>query len=296
MIPSILNLLMRGWLTEVEAPTPIANGEVLSISNYGCNVNSAGFMVFRQQVVSNFLQSDFTPFTQQYSAGTTNVLEPAKQQSYPVKTFTNRLNYTPAQIRQCEAIQDWGLFQRHSESVMMSWDRFVENAAVFGIPSAGIPGLLNSPIPQAIENANFYNGSLNGVQMVDIFLNWASYMYISTNFRFKPQVLALSPRLVDILGRTPFSQPGTLTPLSALDVLNERMAKRYGNISRVVEVPIMEAAKFMAFLPADPEKIGLGVIDMTYDDYNSSIETTGGCLGVVIQHSEAGLIVRTPNS
>lgn len=299
MLPDILIKEMRGFIEERLAPTPYAAGMILPVSNYGQTVFSPGYMKTRRTIVSNYKVADFTPFTgDKVNSGTTTILDNPRLFKWNNKAWDNITETPPAVIESCRTIHNWDIFREIAKSADEGWNAFIENTAVYGITGDQIPGLLNgSGIPQAIETANFYNGSLNGSQMVDLIVDWAGAVRRNSGYRYKTSVLAISPKLHQQLNKTTFAIVGSTTSYSVLQVLQERLQFLDPNY-RIVEAPANETGKFMAFLPYDPELVGLGVVNLKqYVRYGGEkIEYVGSTLGVVAEQPESSLIVRTPNS
>lgn len=298
MLPDILLRQLKGIIEERMSPTPFSRGEILPISNYGQTTYSPGYMKFRRTLVTNYKVYDPTPFTGQKITGTTSILDNPRLFTWRNKVWDTATDVTPAQLEACESVLDYNLVLEIAKSADEGWNNFLENVAVFGVTGDQIPGLLNgSGIPQAIDLNNFYNGSLNGSQKVDILVDWAGAVPRFTNYRYSTSVLALSPRLMQDLNKTTFAITGSTTSLSALSVLKERLMNLNPEY-RIVEAPILEQAKCMAFLPYDPELVGFGVVDLRQWVRlgGEKIEHAGASMGIVAEQPESAIIVRTPNS
>jgi hypothetical protein len=298
MLPSIILQQMQGIIQERQAPTPYARGEILAISNYNQSLGTTGFTKMRATLVTTFRSVDYSPLSGNNTiTGTTQLLDSPRLVGWRAKDFNTISEFSPGQIEVCSKYENFDMFIDVADSADLGWANFNENLAIYGHTADQIPGMLNgSGIPQTIDLNNFYNGSLNGSQMVDILLEYASLTKRQTGYTYSPEVMAIPSKLWLQLNKVTFAIAGSTTRESALTVLEDRLRKVNPNY-RIVESPTQDNAKFIAFLPFDPDLIGLGVVDLKqYIRYGGEkIEHAGTALGVVAQQSSSGLIVKMAN-
>jgi hypothetical protein len=296
MLPDILLRELRGIIEERMAPTPFAKGEILPISNYGMELFTPGYQKYRSTIVSSFRVYNPAPFSGKQNIGTTSILDNPRLVTFRNKNWASGIEINPAMLEAARAINNYDVITEAAKSTDDGFNNFIENAAVFGVTGDQIPGLLNgSGIPQSVETANYYNGSINGSQIVDNIIEWAGAVRRFSNYRYQTEVFVLSPRLRQQFNKITFAIAGSTTDRSVLSVLKERLMDLNPNY-RIVEAPICEQAKFMAFLPYDPELVGLGVVPLRQYVRPEKLDWHGSTLGVVAEQPESSLVVRTPNS
>jgi hypothetical protein len=255
-----------------------------------------GYSKYRATIVSNFRVYNATPWSGRQILGTTSILDNPRLVTWRNKGFASGIEVTPAMLEAAMKVNNYDVITEAAKSTDDSWNNFIENIAVFGNTADNIPGLLNgSGIPQATDASNFYNGSLNGSQMVDIVVDWAGAVRRFSNYRYQTEVLVMSPRLLQQFNRITFAITGSTTDRSVLSVLMERLQNLNPNY-RIVEAPACEQAKFMAFLPYDPELVGLGIVPLRQFTQPNKLDWHGSTLGVVAEQPESSLVVRLPNS
>lgn len=296
MLPDILLRELRGIIEERMAPTPFARGEILPVGNYGMELFTPGYSKYRATIVTNFKVYSPTPFSGRPIIGTTSILDNPRLVTFRNKSWASGIEITAAMLEAAKSINDYDVIVESAKSTDDGWNNFIENCAVFGVTGDQIPGLLNgSGIPQASDASNFYNGSINGSQMVDTIVDWAGAVRRFSGYRYSTEVLVMSPRLLQQLNKITFAITGSTTDRSVLSVLMERLNNLNPNY-RIVEAPICEQAKFMAFLPYDLDLVGLGVVPLRQFESANKLDWHGSTLGVVAEQPESGLIVRLPNS
>jgi Uncharacterized protein conserved in bacteria (DUF2184) len=274
-------------VAEIAAPTPLAGGQLITTTDMGMTLCSSGVTITQYGIASNYLELDATPWGQLQTAGTTNVTTEAEV-SYGVKRFIHRVPFTPYQLEmaRCNNIS-W--VDETVRSALLAWDAEVEAAAIYGIPSHNVPGLLwGSGIPQFTDSLNYFNGSLSGQQMVEGILRWITTVYEGSNYRYSTDTIGMPPTLIKVLNNTNYISGQTA---SALSVLKERIANS-AVPHDIVAISSFESANMMVLLPSGADKIALVSTQPTVRALPERLETVGIIAGVIPVHPNSSAIVR----
>lgn len=288
MFLSSLNKQIQLMVKEIPSPTPLAAGQLIKQDSMGLTLCSTGITIGQWGIASNFLELDATPWAQLHTAGTTNVTTES-QVSYGVKRFIHRAPYTPYQLEmaRCHNI-DWA--RETVASALLAWDAMIENAAIYGIPTHNVPGLLwGSGIPTYVSPVNYFNGSLSGQQMVEEMLVWITKVNEGSDYRYKTSVIGLPPTLVKVLNNTNYI---TGQSESALEILKKRI-QMSSCPHEMVAISSFEKANMMAFLPDGNELMMVNTAP-TVRALPERIECSGIIAGVIPTHPNSCLIVKLP--
>lgn len=271
------------------APTPLVQGQLMKVSPLGLDFCKTSIEIEQITIGSNFLEFDTTPWAQRYTAGTTNLNQEGKI-SYGVKKFMNRNPFDPWQLK-AAACGNLNWLTETTMSALLAWDAMNEAAAVYGIPQLGVSGLLwGSGIPQAVETLNYFDGSLNGVQLVDAVMKWVDRVHYATQFRYRSNVIGMPPKLVKVLNDTLYITGQTANCLS---ILKDRIS---GSLSKpeLVSITSFNDLNIMAFIDDDVEKIALCRTELASETHSSQLDFAGVAGGVIALHPYSHLIVRLP--
>jgi hypothetical protein len=230
---------------------------------------------------------DATPWGQLQTAGTTNITTEAEV-SYGVKRFIHRAPFTPYQLEmaRCNNI-DW--VDETVRSALLAWDAEVEAAAIYGIPTHNVPGLLwGSGIPQFTDSLNYFNGSLSGQQMVEGILRWITTVYEGSNYRYSTDTIGMPPTLIKVLNNTNYI---TGQVDSALSVLKSRIANS-AVPHDIVAISSFESANMMVLLPSGADKIALVRTEPTVRAMEERLECVALLGGLIPVHPNSAAIVR----
>jgi hypothetical protein len=284
---SSLNNRIQIQVAEIAAPTPLAGGQLIAQDDMGLTLCSTGITISQYGLASNYLELDATPWSHYHTAGTTNFTTEAEV-SYGVKRFIHRAPYTDYQL-ELAACNNINWIDETVRSALLAWDAEVEAAAIYGIPTHNVPGLLwGSGIPQFTETNNYFNGSMTGQQMVEAILRWITVVYEGSSYRYSSNVIGMPPTLIKVLNNTNYITGQTD---SALSVLKSRIAMS-AVPHDIVAISSFEAANLMMLLPSESNMISMVNSEVRVRSLPERLECTGIIAGVIPRHPQSAICVR----
>lgn len=304
------NALMNGLATEVLEQTvtelPILGGDVIALSNYGKGLYDAGISWTNYSMTANFIRAQDAPFlVTEY--GTCVIQEEPRPIFQAIHVESCKVSFNHLAFKRMEqqgTIIDW--YTAQLKAKVQAWDEKLSATILWGIPSVGVPGLLQgSGIPMISSTVNMSTAPIDTVinEFVRICLTPAK----NSVYVYKPSLVALPADLYDVLNTRSFSTTGATTE-TVLDVIKQRLASSAGYnkpsdpVFKFTAVPQFNSNKLITILPTDANQIGAGVFDLTSfyspdnsESTNDSAEMLassheGGYLGVVCKRPIAGLI------
>lgn len=306
------NALMAGLATEVLEQTapalPILTGDVVALSTYGKGMYDAAISWTNYSLTANFIREQDAPYlVTEY--GTVQVIEEPRPVVVLIHTEASKVSFNHTAFKKAEAqgtIIDW--YTAQLKAKVQAWDERCANVLLYGVPSIGVPGLLQgSGIPSIASTVNL------SVAAIDLVINEIIRICLTpaknSVYVYKPSMVALPSDLFDILNTRSFSTTGATTE-TILDVTIQRLKTSAGYNKpgdpqwMFTAVPQFNASKLMTVLPMDANQIGGGLWDLQefYSPDNSesargnsqeymASSHSGGFCGIVARRPQAGLVV-----
>lgn len=275
------NALMDGLATEVLAQThpelPILSGDVIALSNYGKGMYDAGISWTNYSMTANFIREQDAPFLVT-EVGTVQILEEPKVVFQPIYTEGCRVAFNNLAYKRMIAqgtIIDW--YKSELVAKAQAWDEKIAQILLFGVPSIGVPGLLQgSGIPMISSTINLSTAPIDTVinEVIRIALTPAK----NSLYVYKPNKIAMPSDLFDILNTRSYSTTGA-TIETVLDVIIKRLSTSAGYNKPgdptfvITAVPQFNSNKLMTVLPEDANQVGAGVWDL--ESFANNMNTEG---------------------
>jgi Uncharacterized protein conserved in bacteria (DUF2184) len=306
------NALMTGLATQVLEQTapalPILTGDVVALSTYGKGMYSGAISWTNYSLTANFIREQDAPYlVTEY--GTVQVIEEPRPVVVLIHTEASKVSFNHTAFKKAEVqgtIIDW--YTAQLKAKVQAWDERCANVLLYGVPSIGVPGLLQgSGIPSIASTVNLSTAPIDQVinEIIRICLTPAK----NSIYIYKPSMVALPSDLFDILNTRSFSATGATTE-TVLDVIIQRLKTSAGYNKagdpewKFTAVPQFGASKLMTVLPDDANLIGGGIWDLQefYSPDNSesargssqefmASSHSGGFCGIVAKRPNSGLVV-----
>lgn len=301
------NALMAGLATEVLAQTapelPLIGGNVIALSTYGKSMYDASISWTNYSMTANFIREQDAPYlVTEY--GTVQLIEEPRPVINLIHTEACKVSFNNLAFKRAEAqntIIDWYTSQLTAK--VQAWDERIANIILYGVPSIGVPGLLQgSGIPLISSSVNL------SVAPIDTVINEVIRLALTpaknSVYVYKPSSIGMPSDLFDILNTRSYSTTGA-TIETVLDVIIKRLSTSAGyNMPgdpqwTITAVPQFNTNKLMTVLPTDANQIGAAVWDLEsfYSNMNTeSMDDTAEIMASAHRGGIAGVMAKRPNS
>lgn len=270
-------------------PTPFVTEEIVPIRRDVISPCTTTLEIEGVNFISTFLPSDCDICAGNEVVGTSNYsIEPvAKYRSY---RFATRKDFDVWQAEYA-ANGQFDKLNKITLSQVEAWDKMLEQFIIWGSVTDGIPGFLSgSGIPQTIDLNTFYlSGSMTGVQMVTVLVNYAMQLAQTNNYAYKAGKMIIPSSLAEILHQTTFNNNLEVT---VLQVLKERLATLPSGPVTLIGATSLNAARAIIILPDDPEAIQIHATRIQTRVGAEYITSAAATTGVIALMPTAALVVR----
>lgn len=301
------NALMDGLATEVLAQTapelPILSGDVIALSNYGKGMYDAGISWTNYSMTANFIREQDAPFlVTEY--GTVQIIEEPRPIFQAIHTEACKVSFNNLAYKRMTAqgtIIDW--YRGELVAKAQAWDERVANVILYGVPSVGIPGLLQgSGIPMISSTVNLSTAPIDTV--INEVIRIALIPAKNSLYVYKPSKIAMPSDLFDVLNTRSYSTTGA-TIETVLDVIIKRLGTSAGYNKPgdpqwvITAVPQFNTNKLMTVLPMDANQVGAAIWDLESFSTNMNTEGLDDSAEIVASAHRgaiAGVVVKRPLS
>jgi hypothetical protein len=223
---ALQNALMKGLATEVLEQTypeiPLLDGSIVALSNYGLDKYDAGLSYTNYSMTANFIREQDAPFlVTEY--GTVQIIEEPRPNFYPIFLEGCKVSFNHTAFKKMErqgTIIDW--YKAQLTAKVKAWDEKLANVILFGVPSIGVPGLLQgSGIPLITSNVNLSTAPADTV--INEIIRIALSVSANTLNLYRPNKIGIPQDLFTILNTRSFSSTGATTE-TLLQVILARLA------------------------------------------------------------------------